>query len=180
LQQCFFGEHLLLVNPNKPVAVIEAEKTAVIASMCYPQFIWLATGSKQNLKAEKLRCYDDRKIMLYPDADGFEQWSETALDARGLGVTVSVSDLIENHATDEQRANGYDLADYLIEEQLQINGYNSFIDSYNSAVDSIVQDENLMGKFNRIYDSKVAELMRLDDESRAESLRDIVRSIINL
>jgi hypothetical protein len=43
-KQIFFGEHLLLKHPDKPVAIVEAEKTAIIASLCFPEFIWLATG----------------------------------------------------------------------------------------------------------------------------------------
>lgn len=48
LNQCFFGEHLLK-DETKPVALVESEKTAIIASLYLPQFIWLATGGLQNL-----------------------------------------------------------------------------------------------------------------------------------
>jgi hypothetical protein len=43
LKQCFFGEQL--IDKSKPVAIVESEKTAVIASGYLPQFIWLAAGS---------------------------------------------------------------------------------------------------------------------------------------
>ena len=43
LKQCLFGEHLL-IDKTKPVAIVESEKTAVIASVYLPQFIWLAFG----------------------------------------------------------------------------------------------------------------------------------------
>ena len=56
LNQCFFGEHLLL-NNKKPVAVVESEKTAVIASICFPEFVWLAVGSKQNLNRKEVMLY---------------------------------------------------------------------------------------------------------------------------
>ena len=32
LRQCFFGEHLLPMNRGKPVALVESEKTAMVAS----------------------------------------------------------------------------------------------------------------------------------------------------
>jgi len=52
LQQCFFGEHLLN-NSLRPVAIVESEKTAIIASVYLPQFIWIAAGNKEGLNKEK-------------------------------------------------------------------------------------------------------------------------------
>ena len=43
------------------------------------------------------------------------------MDAWKLGLEVKVSSLIEHNATEEQKENGYDLADYLISQQRQIN-----------------------------------------------------------
>lgn len=48
LRQCLFGEHLL-IDKLKPVALVESEKSAVIASAYLPQFLWLAVGSLNNL-----------------------------------------------------------------------------------------------------------------------------------
>ncbi|HPR20634.1 MAG TPA: DUF6371 domain-containing protein, partial [Proteiniphilum sp.] len=45
LRQCYFGEHLLRRYPERPVALVEGEKTAVIGSMIYRDFIWLAAGN---------------------------------------------------------------------------------------------------------------------------------------
>ena len=135
LRQCFFGEHLLTVEKEKPLAIVEAEKTAVIASICFSEFVWLACGSKQNLKAEKLEKYANRQIILYPDADGFAQWTTEAQQARQSGLTARVSNLVETHATDVQRADGYDLADYLISEQIAVNQHNLYAEEYNSALE---------------------------------------------
>lgn len=38
LKQYFFGEHLLLKSIDKPIAVVESEKAALIASFYMPQF----------------------------------------------------------------------------------------------------------------------------------------------
>ncbi len=81
-KQIFFGEHLLRRETVKPVAVVESEKTAIIAHLCMSQFVWLATGSKQWLKVERLQKLDNRQIILYPDADGFDQWQTLATDAQ--------------------------------------------------------------------------------------------------
>jgi transcription elongation factor Elf1 len=159
-KQIFFGEHLLSLYPDKPAAIVEAEKTAIIASLCFPEFIWLGSNSKQWLSASRLdRLGNGRKIILYPDADGFLEWQGIAAEAAGRGLAVSASSLIENHATASQRAAGYDLADYLIEQQREINSANEFVDFYNSAVDAVLSDEALLDQFETILEEQKAIAM---------------------
>lgn len=158
LMQCFFGEHLLRGEKQKPVAIVEAEKTAVIASICFPEFVWLAVGAKQNLKPEKLKRFGNRRIILYADADGFALWQEIALQARRKGFDVRMSSLIERHGTDAEKGKGFDLADYLISEQAAVNQHNLFVEKYNSALEKVLSDENLIRETTRIIDArKVAE-----------------------
>ncbi len=155
-KQIFFGEHLLSRNTNKPVAVVESEKTAIVASLCMPRFVWLATGSKQWLKVERLQRLDNRQIILYPDADGFDQWQAIADNAQRQGLNVKASALIENFATDRQKENQYDLADYLIEQQKEINEFNGFTDSYNCKVEMILKCKQLFTDFETILDEQKA------------------------
>lgn len=155
-KQIFFGEHLLRRETGKPVAIVEAQKTAVVASLCMPKFVWLATGSKQWLKVERLRRFDNRQVILYPDADGFDQWQAVAADAQRQGLNVKASRLIEDFATDEQKQNQYDLADYLIEQQRQINQTNELFDSYNAKLETVLNDESLFADFNSILDEQLA------------------------
>ncbi len=135
-KQVFFGEHLLLKFPNMPVAIVEAEKTAIIASLCFTEFVWLGCNSKTWLNATRLHRLGQRHIILYPDADGFDLWQKIAQNAARQGLTVKVSDLIETRATAEQKANGCDLADYLISQQTEINHSHSLIDRYNDSLKS--------------------------------------------
>ena len=115
LKQCLFGEHLLKGN-MKPVAIVESEKTAVIASVYLPQFIWLAVGSLNNLNAEKCKVLQGRTVVLYPDLNGFEKWNEKKKELARLfpGTQFNISDLLERKATEIERLQGLDLADYLI------------------------------------------------------------------
>lgn len=118
LRQCFFGEHILPKSPGLPVAIVESEKSAVVASIWKADMVWLACGGKSNLNAERIReLGPEKKFILYPDADSFEKWHQIALDARKLGLEVRVSDLIEKRATEPEKATGADLADYLIRDQ---------------------------------------------------------------
>ena len=112
LQQCLFGEHLL-IEKSKPVAIVESEKTAVIASVYLPQFIWVAVGSLTNLNAEKCSILKGRMVTLFPDLNGFEKWSSKAKELSHL-ATFTVSDLLERKATEAERKQGFDLADYLV------------------------------------------------------------------
>ena len=184
-KQIFFGEHLLPKYPNKPVAIVEAEKTAIIASLCFPERLWLATGSKQWLKAERLNRLDGRQIILYPDADGFDLWQGIALDAQRQGLTVKASALIENHATAAQKENGYDLADYLIEQANRINEINENYDAYNSKVDLILNDESLLNGFDLFLEEQKAIVIyngAFETEAerictRAENVRAVALSV---
>jgi hypothetical protein len=112
LKQCLFGEHLL-IDKTKPVAIVESEKTAVIASVYLPQFIWVAVGSLTNLNAEKCSILKGRIVTLFPDLDGFDLWSCKAKKLSHLAA-FTVSDLMERKATEAERKQGFDLADYLI------------------------------------------------------------------
>lgn len=117
LQCCFFGEHLLSIHPNKPVRIVESEKTAIICDIFYPQFIWLATAGSTGVRwAERQFCevLQGRTVKLYPDASKYREWNERAAIIAGLvSCDISVSALIEHSATADERAAGLDLADYL-------------------------------------------------------------------
>lgn len=114
LKQCLFGEHQLKSN-DKPVAIVESEKTAVIASVYLPGFVWLACGGLSNLSPESCHMLTGRTVVLFPDLSGFESWSAKAQQLRALGgLRVSVSNLLEQKADPMERSQGLDLADYLV------------------------------------------------------------------
>lgn len=186
LKQCFFGEHLLPSDRKKAIGIVEAEKTALLASICFPEIIWLACGAKQNLNAEKLQRFAGHQIILYPDADAFDVWTVATSRARGRGLNIRMSSFIETYATAEQRANGDDLADYLIRQQKEINRFNSCADNYNVRLENVLQDEKLRGDFDLIVDEQKAVMMvdgglsEVEAERlamRAENVRRIVMSL---
>jgi hypothetical protein len=116
LKQCYFGEHLLEKYPEKPVAVVESEKTAVVCSMIYDEFVWLATGSLHGLSVEKSTALEGRYVMLFPDGGCREQWVGKAREIKAsVRCEMRVSDVVERYACDEQKEDGCDLADYVLE-----------------------------------------------------------------
>ena len=112
LKQCLFGEHLL-IDKTKPVAIVESEKTAVIASAYLPQFIWVAVGSLTNLNSKLCNILSGRTVVLFPDLNGFDKWSIRLKELSHIAV-FTISDLLERNATESERNQGFDLADYLI------------------------------------------------------------------
>ena len=73
LTQCLFGEHLLSLYPDRTVALVESEKTAVICAGFIPEYVWLATGGKTSL-GNKLDVLSGRKVVAYPDVDAYGFW----------------------------------------------------------------------------------------------------------
>lgn len=117
LTQCLFGEHLLsnTANANKVIAVVESEKTAIICAIQYPDCIWLATGGKSQLSADKMKVLSGRTVIFFPDVDGYHEWRERTKSFT-FCRNVTVSDFLERNASEEDRANKVDIADLIISQ----------------------------------------------------------------
>ena len=115
LKQCFFGEYLLSENPTKPVAIVESEKSALIATHYMPEFIWLATGGMHGcFKSDVVYVLKGRSVMLCPDLGAKEVWQAKMSLLTSVCSKVVLSDSLEQYATDEQRKCGLDIADFLL------------------------------------------------------------------
>lgn len=71
-EYCFFGRHLLNRDDahDKPICIVESEKSAIIAALAYPEAIWMAAGSCYFLTHKKLdKDFNDREIIFFPDVD---------------------------------------------------------------------------------------------------------------
>lgn len=111
LSQCLYGEHL--INENQTIAVVESAKSAIIASVYFPQFLWVSCEGKEGLGIDKLKVLKARNVILFPDLGGFEKWIEKSKQMT-FCKSVAVSDLLETLANFDDRASGLDLADYLL------------------------------------------------------------------
>ena len=112
LEQCYFGEHLLNEDSGKPVAIVESEKTAIICSIYLPEFIWLACGSANNLNEVKTKVLKGRNVVLFPDLGCFDLWNNKIENLTNL-ATFRTSTLLETKATETEKRQGLDIADYL-------------------------------------------------------------------
>lgn len=116
LRQCFFGEHLLPMNRGKPVAIVESEKTALVAAYYLPEYVWLASGGKNGcFNTDELRVLKGNQVILYPDIGATDQWQQKLSLLRNLGIEASIFNFLEEVATDNERTAGLDIADYLLQ-----------------------------------------------------------------
>ena len=104
LKQCFFGEHLV---KDKPIAIAESEKTAILCSVILPEYNWLASGGLSNLSIEKFKPLKGKEVMFFADAGCYDKWSQKAKELSKI-TDIIVSDILE------ETEHGTDLADHLI------------------------------------------------------------------
>lgn len=112
LKQCLFGEHLLRLFPEAPVAVVESEKTAILAYSLFPEYVWVATGGKSQIALNKLSILKGRKVILFPDVDGYQEWVKLADQLKYCNVIVS--DILETMASQKDREAKIDIGDIII------------------------------------------------------------------
>lgn len=110
LKQCLFGLHLMKENPEKPVGIVESEKTAVLMSINEPRIIWMACGSLNGFKLEYLAPLRLRKIIGFPDKGCFDIWNETANKLNESGFEITINPVLENNPKANQ---GDDIADLI-------------------------------------------------------------------
>lgn len=112
LKQCLFGEHLLPKRPNDIVCLTESEKSAVISSMVFPDYVWVSCGGKHGLNPERCKALARRNVMIYPDADAIGYWAEK-IKALGFCSSIRLSDWAKDEPQDSKR----DIADLIMDEK---------------------------------------------------------------
>lgn len=100
------------------IAVVEAEKTAVICSELFPEYCWMAAGGLSMLSAAMLYPLRDYKVVLFPDTDetgqAYKHWKAVADTAQeNFDYPIRVSRILEEQATCQQKAAKIDIIDYL-------------------------------------------------------------------
>lgn len=142
---CLFGLHQLrpsqspLEEEDGIMAIVESEKTAIICSELIPTLswqsainhkpdsvnlpvIWLATGGSNNLSVQSLQPLKGKKIIIFPDTDlqgsTYQEWLTIATEAsKQFGHPVTVSNILERHASEDQKRRKIDIADFIIESK---------------------------------------------------------------
>jgi hypothetical protein len=125
---CLFGEHLLQRYPTNPIALVEAPKTAIIATLYFglpetpKDLLWLGVYNKSSLTLDKCKAIKGRKVVLYPDLNAYNEWELKTQELRTKipSTKFIVSDMLERNATPEDISKGLDLADYLTRFEINL------------------------------------------------------------
>ena len=117
LKQCLFGEHLLATS-SATIMLVESEKTCLIASHFMPDFLWLATGGKNGcFNEDAMQVLRGRDVILMPDLGAIGKWIEKSKNLEPICKSVTISDVLDQMATDEQREAGLDISDFLLMQE---------------------------------------------------------------
>ena len=111
-----FGEHLLTdKTTTKTIATVVSEKTAIIATHFISDFVWLATGGMNGcFNKDAVEVLSGREVVLVPDLGATDKWKSKLPLLQSICKQVLVSNILEDNATDEQKTNGLDIADFLL------------------------------------------------------------------
>lgn len=124
--QCLFGEHLLPDFPDATVAIVESEKTAIIASGVFGDCIALACGGCGNLTAAMCEPLRGRDVVLFPDNGKFDEWSERGKQMCRLFGRLRIAAIMERDGVKD----GDDIGDLILQCFAQWNEANSGQDVY--------------------------------------------------
>lgn len=119
MRQCLFGEHLLADASSmaRTVAIVESEKTALVAALFIPDLVWLATGGMHGcFNSEAMQVLKVRDVVLFPDLKATDEWKRKVKMLQPICKSATCSGLLEEMATDGQREAGLDIADFLLME----------------------------------------------------------------
>ena len=121
-----FGGHIAFTNEDKVIGVVESEKTAVLASIVFPEVAWISGGGASGMSYDKVHPFRDRDILIFYDAD-----------QAGRDNSVRLTKLFQKDKCRvvecdpwEDRTDGYDLGDYISDfhfDEDKLNAIRSYI-----------------------------------------------------
>ena len=103
---------------NKNVCVVESVRSCVVLSERFPKYLWMATGYLANLNERLFLPLKGHHVVCFPatdpTGDTYLLWLSVAKEARKYGIDISVSRLLEDRASMEQKEQGIDLVAFLL------------------------------------------------------------------
>jgi len=120
-KQCLFNEYFLNptnipfssydleidYNENTPVILLESEKSVLIASYFFPEYIYIATGGVNGLTPDKAEKLKGRRVFICYDSGTSEGSKKTFKLLNEIGIKAKIINLFE----DCNVPAGFDVAD---------------------------------------------------------------------
>lgn len=150
--KCLFGAHLVQKETNKTICIVESEKTALIASIFSPEYLWLATGSASQLNEKWFAGITSRNLILYPDRGQEANWTSKVSEIiKKTKCNIKVS-MLAKHLTIAKSNDGDDIADLIIEQYKSQKKNTNKVLPLNLTKEKQVEatEENLSPKLNKI------------------------------
>jgi len=110
IKPCFFGEHL--IRKGSVICIVESEKTAIWASIVYPENrVWIAASSMMGLSLAKIKALSGHDVELFPDmGKGVIEWEKKMQVIKRFARSVKINSFILKHNKLEHE--GKDLMDF--------------------------------------------------------------------
>ena len=68
------------------------------------------------MNPDKMKVLKGKRVIAFPDVDGFNEWKERARDLARVGILIEVSDILERNATPSERERKIDIADWILQQ----------------------------------------------------------------
>ena len=116
---CLFGEHLLNTY-DKPIVLVESEKTAIVCVINFPDYNWLSYGGINGMTNDKMKVLSGKNILIVPDlSENARNIAERKVEElSNINIDATIWDLSKGMNDDELKEKGYynlDLEDILRE-----------------------------------------------------------------
>ncbi len=103
---------------HKTICVVESVRSCVVLSERFPKYLWMATGYLANLNERLFLPLKGHHVVCFPatdpTGDTYLLWLSVAKEARKYGIDISVSRLLEDRASMEQKERCIDLGAFLL------------------------------------------------------------------
>ena len=136
LKQCLYGAHLLKgLELTRTILLVESYKNTHFVRCLTSFFVVVSTDNKGGFTAERCKPLKGHNMIVLPDCGAYDDWERKArYISREVGCSMRMSTFLEERATEEQKAEGYDIADWI---QDQILFGRSLVDIENEFIEAV-------------------------------------------